>query len=238
MSRITYLLLVFILVSCNTKQKKLAELNIQANEYLMNEDLENAKKVLFQAIEIDKSNPYIKYRLIGVYAHQDSIDKAFEVLKEISTEQKNADFYHLKASMHELKGQKKEAFTLYNKALDVTDTIDVKNNNDISALISYARLETLAGKKEQAVAKLNKALKLDWLSYNHRDLLEFFRNEFEYYQGNGNSELDDPKNDITIKTTNPDSLKIVLKENHINISGSSSGRKDTTEIYFSEKYRN
>src|SRR5690606_14336995 len=99
MNRVTYLLLVLILVSCNTKQKKLAELNIQVNEYLINVDLENAKKVLFQAIEIDNSNPYIKYRLIGVYTHQDSIDKAFEVLKEISTEEKNADFYQLKAAM-------------------------------------------------------------------------------------------------------------------------------------------
>src|SRR5690606_35515393 len=134
-----------------------------------------------------------------------------------------------------LKGENKEAYNLYNTALDLTDTVYVKNQKHISTLINYTSLETLAGRQEHAVEKLNKVLELDSLTNNNRDLLEFFRNEFEYYQGNGNSEFDDFERDKTIKSINPDSIKILLKENHINIVGDeSSYGNDTTEIYVSE----
>ena len=123
------------------------------------------------------------------------------------------------------------------KALELTDKPKVKVEMDLSPLVNYAMLETLAGKKEQAVNRLNETLDLDWLTKINKEYLETFRNEFEFYQGNGTLEFD-LKRDILIKTTNSDSLELILRENHINISGSSSSNgNDTTEIYLSEKYR-
>ena len=113
----------------------------------------------------------------------------------------------------------------------------MKNEKDLMPLVNYAMLETLSGDNDQAVNRLNKTLNLNWLTESNKEYLATFRNEFEYYQGNGSLEFE-PQKDILIKTTNPDSLELTLKENHINISGSSSrGGNDTTEIYISEKFR-
>jgi len=149
----------------------------------------------------------------------------------------NPTFYQMKGGLHEFKGEKEMAIANYKKALELTDTIFVQDEMDLSPLINYAILETVAGNKTQALKRLNKTLDLEWMTESNKEFLEIFRNEIEYYQGEGTLEFD-PKRDILILTTRPDSLELVLKENHINISGSSSGgRNDTTEIYLSEKYR-
>lgn len=101
-------------------------------------------------------------------------------------------------------------------------------------------LETLSGKKGQAVNRLNKALKLDWLTENNIEHLEFFRNEFEFYQGSGVGEFKS-EDGIYIKTLNADSLISILKKNHINVSGSisvsnSSFKNDTIELSVTKKY--
>ena len=54
----------------------------------MNGDLENAKKSYLKAIEIDQSDTFIRYELIGVYVEQDSLKKAFELLEKVPVEQK------------------------------------------------------------------------------------------------------------------------------------------------------
>lgn len=78
---------------------------------------------------------------------------------------------------------------------------------------------------------------MNWLTDDNKRYIEDFRNEFEFYQGIGSQEFE-RRGDILIVTTNPDSLELILKENHINISGSSVGLKgDTTELYLSEKFR-
>ncbi|MCQ0111217.1 tetratricopeptide repeat protein [Zhouia amylolytica] len=237
------ILLLFIACSCKNSiseadKKRVTELNEKAVEYVMNGDLENAKINYLKAIQIDQSDTFTRYKLIGVYVEQDSLIKAFELLEKVPAEQKETEYYYqVKGGLFEFNGQKEQAIKNYKKALELTDKSKVKDEMDLSPLVNYAMLETLAGKKEQAVSRLNETLDLDWLTDSNKEYLETFRNEFEFYEGNGTLEFD-PKRDILIKTTNSDSLKLVLRENHINISGSSSSNgNDTTEIYLSEKYR-
>ena len=245
MNKITLIiLLVFITISCENSileadKKRVKEFNEKAVVYRIKGDFENAKKNYFKAIEIDKSNAFIRNQLIGVYIEQDSLERAFELLEKLPPKQKETEYYYqVKGGLYEYKGQKKEAITNYKKALELTDKPKVKDELDLSNLVNYAMLETLAGKNEQAVIRLNKTLELNWLTESNKEYLETFRNEFEFYQGNGSLEFE-PKRDVLIKTTNMDSLELVLKRNHINISGSNSTNgNDSTEVYVSEKYRN
>ncbi|PQJ32049.1 hypothetical protein BST92_08975 [Nonlabens arenilitoris] len=71
-------------------------------------------------------------------------------------------------------------------------------------------LETLAGKKEKGVERLNNTLSFSWLTESDKALLENFRNEFEYYQGTGVVEFHATR-DFSILTNNPDSLEQVFK---------------------------
>lgn len=244
MNKITYiLLLVFIINGCKKSlseadRNRVTELNEKAVEYRMNGDLENAKKYYSQAIEIDYENAFIRYEFIGIYVEQDSLDKAFDLLERIPEDLKETGYYYqVKAGLFEYRGQNEQAIYNYKKALELTDKPKVKDEMDIMHLVNYAMLETLSGEKDKAVNRLNKALEFNWLTESNKEYISTFRNEFEYYQGKGSLEFD-PKRDILILTTSPDSLELVLKENHINISGRSSvNREDTTEIYLSEKYR-
>ena len=244
MKKVTYIiLLVFIAISCKnsiseTDKNRVTELKEKAVEYRMNGDLENAKRNYTKAIEIDQSNTFLRYELIGVYVEQDSLNKAFKLLEKIPSEQKESEYYHqVKGGLFEQNGQIEKAIESYIKALKLMDKPKVNDEMDLMTLVNYAMLETLSGEKERAVSRLNKTLELNWLTESNKEYITTFRNEFEFYQGNGSLEFD-PKRDILIKTTNADSLKSVLKENHINISGSSwSNGNDTTEIYLSEKYR-
>tara|TARA_R110000822_G_scaffold81349_1_gene193319 strand:- start:145 stop:930 length:786 start_codon:yes stop_codon:yes gene_type:complete len=244
MKNITYIiLLLFIASSCKNSiseadKKRVTELNEKAVEYRMNGDLENAKSSYLKAMEIDQSDTFIRYELIGVYIEQDSLEKAYQVLENVPAEQKETEYYYqVKGGLYEYDGQKQKAINSYKKALVLIDKPNVKNEMDLMPLVNYAMLETLSGEKEKAVSRLNKTLELNWLTESNKEYITTFRNEFEFYQGNGTLEFD-PKRDILIKTTNSDSLKSILKENHINISGSSSSNgNDTTEIYLSEKYR-
>lgn len=244
MKKVTYIIfLAFIIISCDKSiseadKKRVSELNKEAVEYRMNRDLEKAKEYYSEALAIDQSNTFIRYELLGIYTEQDSLDKAFELLEKVPAKQKEAAYYYqVKGGLYEFKRQKKKAIENYKKAFELTDKPKVKNEMDLMPLVNYALLETLAGNKEKAVNRLNEALKLNWLSATNKEYLTTFRNEFEHYQDNGSLEFQ-PERDILIKTTNSDSLKLILEENHINISGShSSNGNDTIEIYFSEKYR-
>ena len=244
MKNITYIiLLLFIASSCKNSiseadKKRVTELNEKAVEYRMNGDLKNAKSSYLKAIEIDQSDTFIRYELIGIYIEQDSLEKAFQVLEKVPDEQKETEYYYqVKGGLYEYDGQKQKAINSYKKALELIDKPKVKDEMDLMTLVNYAMLETLSGEKEKAVSRLNKTLELNWLTESNKEYITTFRNEFEFYQGNGTLEFD-PKRDILIKTTNSDSLKSILRENHINISGSSSSNgNDTTEIYLSEKYR-
>lgn len=241
------LLLALIFLGCKKSiseaDKKLAvELNNKAIDYRMNNDLENAKKYFIKSLEIDPTDFSVRHQLIGIYTEQDSLSKAFEILDKIPSEQKNSqNFYQTKGNLYDYSKQKNKAIENYKKALELTELPKSLNKElDLNDLLNYAMLETLSGKKEQAVNRLNKALKLDWLTENNREYLESFRNEFEFYQGGGNAEFDS-EDRLYIKTTNADSLISILKNNHINVSGSVSVsnnnfKNDTTELFVSKKY--
>ena len=116
MKKITHIiLLLFIASSCKNSiseadKKRVTELNEKAVEYRMNGDLENAKRNYSEAIEIDQSNTFIQYELIGVYVEQDSLDKAFELLEKIPAEQKETEYYYqVKGGLFEFNGQKEQA---------------------------------------------------------------------------------------------------------------------------------
>ena len=243
MNRLLYIFFFILAISCDNTlseadKKRLAELNERAVEYRMDGDLEKAKELYSTAIDIDPSDPHMRYNLIGIYVQQDSLSKAFELLEKAPKEQKEtAYYYQVKAGLFEHNGQKQEAVENFKKALKLTEEPDVNNEKDLMPLVNYAMLETLSGDKDQAVARLNETLGLSWLTESNKEYVATFRNEFEYFQNNGSLEFE-PQQDILIKTTNPDSLELILKENHINVSGSSSsGGSDTTKIYISEKYR-
>lgn len=208
----------------------------------MNNDLEKAKEHFAQALEIDSTDFSVRYQLIGIYIEQDSLSKAFKILDEIPSEQKNTlNFYQTKGNLYDYSKQKNKAIENYNKALELTELpTKINNELDLNELVNYAMLETLSGKKDQAVNRINKTLKLDWLTENNIEHLETFRNEFEFYQGGGSVEFDS-EDRLYIKTTNADSLISVLKKNHINVSGSisvsnSNFKNDTTELSVTKKY--
>src|SRR5690606_18170426 len=156
MKNITYIiLLLFIASSCKNSiseadKKRLTELNEKAVEYRMNGDLENAKSNYLKAIEIDQSNTFIRYELIGVYVEQDSLEKAFQVLEKVPAEQKETEYYYqIKGGLYEYDGQKEKAIDSYKKALELTDKPKVKDEMDLMPLVNYAMLETLSGEKKQ-----------------------------------------------------------------------------------------
>lgn len=219
-------------------KNQVAVLREKAVESRLNDDLDSAKIYYYQAIDLDREDVSVLYELVGVYIEQDSIDKAFELLENVSIEQRqNGNYYGLKGTLYEYSGKWEQAISYYKKALKLRIMPVVKEEADLFALVDYALLETVSGQKELAVNRLNEALKLDWLTESNMDYIETFRNEIEYYQGNGFLEFD-PQKDLLVMTTNPDSLKRIFKENHINISGSSSSnRNDTTFIYLSAKYK-
>ena len=161
-----------------------------------------------------------------------------DVLEKMPNKQKEEVFYfQLKAGLLDYSGQNESARTFYKKALDLIDEPTLNNESDLYKLIDYAMIETLAGQKRTAVDRLNESLKLDWLNDDNKRYIEDFRNEFEFYKGNGSQEFE-PKQDYVILTTDPYSLEQLLRNNHINISGSSSGsRVDTSEIYISAKFK-
>ncbi|WLD23989.1 tetratricopeptide repeat protein [Flavobacterium dauae] len=243
------LIFAFMFLGCKksiseTDKKQAVELNNKAVEFRMNNDLEKAKEHFAKALEIDPTDFSVRHQLIGIYTQQDSLSEALEILDKVPSEQKNtSNFYQTKGNLYDYSKQKNKAIENYRKALELTELPKSFNKElDLNDLLNYAMLETLAGKKEQAVNRLNKALKLNWLTENNIEHLEFFRNEFEFYQGSGSAEFDS-EDEVYIKTTNTDSLISILKKNHINVSGSvnvsnSNFKNDTAELFVSKKYIN
>ena len=218
-------------------KKRVTELNEKAVQSLMIDDFEEAKANYLKALEIDKSDSFIRYELIGIYVEQDSLDKAFATLNEVPSDQKKTTYYYqVKAELHEYKGQVEKAITNYRKALELAEIPTVNNELDLVPMVNYAMLETFTGNQEQAVYRLNKVLDIDWMTYNNKQYVETFRNEFEFYEGNGRKDLE-PSRDLVFKTTNPDSIKALLKQNHINIAGTYSKGSDSTDVYVSQKFK-
>ncbi|WP_397298862.1 tetratricopeptide repeat protein [Nonlabens ulvanivorans] len=244
MKNITYLLFLFLIViGCksnlsDTEKKQVSELIRKAQVHRMNGHLDQAQVNYLKALEIDKKNTAIQYDLIGVYIEKDTLDLAFQVLKQIPEEEREStDYYHVEGGLYDYNGQSQKAIKSYQKALNLTQVPVVINQQDLNPLINYAMLETLAGKKEQGVNRLNNTLSFSWLAESDKALLQNFRNEFEYYQGTGVVEFHATR-DFSILTNNPDSLEQVLKTHHINIKAKSTGQHhDSTEIFFSKKFK-
>ena len=169
------ILLLFIASSCadsisEADKKRVKELNKKAVEFRMNGDLEKAKMNYLNAMEINQSDTFIRYELIGVYVEQDSLEKAFELLEKVPAEQKETGYYYqVKGGLFEFSGQKEKAIENYKMALELTDKPEVKDEMDLMPLVNYAMLETLTGQKEQAVNRLNKTLELNWLTEKNKE---------------------------------------------------------------------
>ncbi len=220
-------------------KKKATELNNQAVELRMNGELDKAINLYKKAYEIDESNLNVHFSILGIYIQKKEIKKAFDFLDKLSKEQKKTVYYYqTKGNLFEYDGKIDEAKENYKKAYELNEMVEIKNESDLNTLINYTMLETFAGHKEKAVNRINETLKLEWLTEANKDYLETFRNEFEFYQGDGALEFQNEK-EFRICTKNIDSLKQILKENHINISGSSSpiGISEFGEIRVNEKFR-
>ena len=233
------------MVSCQNNsisdadKKKAIELTEQASEFILNEEVGEAEKLYEQAHEIDKSNLNIHMTLIGVYGQRKEFDKAFELIEELPEEIKNSAYYYqAKGMVFELDGNMEKAQENFVKAYEVSEIGEIEDEIDLNTLVNYAMLETIAGHQQKAVNRLNEALKIDWLKESWIEHLELFRNECEFYQGNGSMNFGNEK-EIKICTKNLDSLEGVLKKHHINISGSSSahGGNEMGNISVTEKYR-
>lgn len=238
--------LILITVSCQNNsvsdadKRKALELNDQAVGFMMKGKINEAEKLYTQAFEIDNTNLNIHYALLGVYGQKKEIDKAFDLMNKLPEDQKNTTYYYqTKGGIFELDGNIKKAKENYIKAYELSEIVNIKNEYDLNTLINYSMIETFAGHKEKAVKRINETLKLDWLTERNKDYLETFRNEFEYYQGNGALEFQS-KSEMVICTKNIDSLEKVLKKHHINTSGSSFpiGNNQIGEIRINDKYRN
>ena len=232
---------------CSCKNNSLTESDKIKSEKLINKavdyrikgDLLESKKLYEKAFELDKTNLNIHQALIGIYVQKGETQKAFKFLDKLSEKQKESVYYYrTKGNLFEYDGKNEKAKEQYKMALDLSEIGKIKNEQDLNKLINYAMLETFAGYKDSAVNRLNEVLKFEWLNKSDKEHLETFRNEFEYYEGNGELGFQNKKV-IKICTKNVDSLEQILKENHINISGSSSslGRNKTAEIRVNEKYR-
>jgi tetratricopeptide (TPR) repeat protein len=140
-------------------KKRVTELNEKAVQSLMIADFEEAKANYLKALEIDKSDSFIRYELIGIYIEQDSLDKALSTLNKVPSDQKKTTYYYqVKAELLEYKGQEEKAITNYKKALELTEIPTVNNELDLVPIVNYAMLETFSGNREQAVDRLNKLL--------------------------------------------------------------------------------
>lgn len=227
MKKIIFILSMLLAVSCKNKTPskadiaKVTELNNKAIELRISGEFTKAEELYKEALELDDTDANIYYALIGIYMQKEEIENAFEILKKLpEREKKTSHYYQTKGNIFEYDGDLKRAKENYIKAYELTEPITVTSENDLGLLAGYASLETFAGYKEKAVQRMNKALKLDWLTESNKEFLENYRNEFEYYQGNGTKEFSD-KDELTICSKNIDSLTKVLKTHHINISGSS-----------------
>jgi len=220
-------------------KKKAIELNDQAVELIRDGKVEEAQDLYEQAHEIDESNPLVHRSLIGVYGQTKEFDKAFELLDELPEEMKNSAYYYqVKGRIYELAGDMGKAQENFIKAYEVSEIGEINSETDLNTLVNYAMAETVAGHRLRAVNRLNDALKINWLKESDIEFLETFRNEIEFYQGNGSMDFGN-ENEIKICTKNIDSLERVLKEHHINTSGSSSSNRtdDINSITVNEKFR-
>ncbi|GGB68557.1 hypothetical protein GCM10007424_05720 [Flavobacterium suaedae] len=238
-----FVILCLLVSSCQEKENKISdadikkaeELSMQAGDLYLDGEKDKALEKYNEAFKINNENFNYISSIIGIHVERNDFKKAFETLEELPVEDKKSVFYYqIKAGIYAFKKDYKSAKLNYQKAYEIAepiDAFDIEDEYDLMPLTGYAMLETYAGHKEKALKRLNTTLQLDWLSENNIMYIEQIRNEIEYYRG---IRFDDfsYSNDITICTTNVDSLEKVLHQNHINSSGSSSG-----EIYISEKYR-
>ncbi|MGH1383640.1 tetratricopeptide repeat protein [Kordia sp.] len=227
MKKITLIFLILTTIGCknNTLSEadklKVTELNNKAIELRIKGEIDKAEELYIKALEIDNTDLNIHYALVGIYMQKKEIDKAFDLLNNLPEDEKKEPYYYqAKGNVYEFDGDLKKAKENYIKAYELSEVIDVIAEEDLGLLVGYATLETFAGYKEKAVDRMNKALKLDWLTKSNKQFLESFRNEFEFYQGKGAKEFSD-KDEMTICSKNIDSLTNILKTYHINVAGSS-----------------
>jgi hypothetical protein len=76
---------------------------------------------------------------------------------------------------------------------------------------------------------------MDWLTTEDAEILEFSRNNIEYFQGI-DREFKSITEHLLIKTNNADSLVKVLKDQHVNV-GQIRSRRDSSEVSVPLKFR-
>ena len=238
-----FIIFLLVLIGCKENsvskvdQQKALELNNEASKFMMNGEISKAENLYKKASNLDPENISYNYALIGIYSQRKELDKAFKILEDLPESTKKTPYYfQIKGSLFEIKGDLTKAKLNYKKAYNLSNPVKVKEEKDLMQLVGYSMLETLAGEKDQAVNRINKALKLKWLTRSNREYLETFRNEFEYYAGKGNADFES-KRELTLCTHNADSLEKVLKKIHINISGTSETNKKNDRVYISKKFQ-
>lgn len=241
---LTLFLLILTFASCNQKtigeseRKKAITFNKQAEKSLINNDTAKAIKLYQKALKIDNQNLNSIFKLSGIYTVQKKYEKAIELIETLPESKKNTVFYYqTKGNIYDFKGDRAKAKDNYKKAFKKMELPELKTEYDLNQLVTYTMLETLSGSKESAVERLNQTMSLKWLNDSNIEYLTTFRNEFEFYQEDGISSFE-PKKEIKICTDNVESLKQVLKLNHVNVSGSSYSEPNSNgTVLISEKYR-
>jgi hypothetical protein len=208
---------------------------------LMNDGkFEEAALKFEEAYKTNSDNFDYLVHAIESYNQEGEHEKSLQLLKKYAERYEDSPiFFQQKASVYQQMGDIKSAKQNIRKAYEVWEPIeinDLNNEVDLMPLTGYAMLEATAGYQQKALQRMNDALKLEWLSESNKKYLHRVRNEIEYYGINSNM-IPEYTNDITICTTNIDSLEAVLFKNHINVSGSSSKGKQAGKVYVAERFR-
>ena len=229
------MIVILLMTNCtnqttNTKDEQL--LDSLWNQAISVRDMALKEELLDSAISLDPSNILYFTTLAGIYSQTDRMTEAIQMLDDLPDEMKSTPIYfETRGTLSELAGEMDKAIEYFRKAYLLFEPLEIKAETDLLLLGNYAQLKTLAGEKEAAVALLNETLQLDWLSSANREHIELIRNELEFYTGNGSLKMFEDSF-FVIKTDYPDSLEILLRENHVNVRGYSSDG-----LHVSEKFR-
>ncbi|TRO66774.1 tetratricopeptide repeat protein [Christiangramia sabulilitoris] len=239
---LNFIFFLIIFSSCDNNSaskedlQKALELSNTASEFLMNGEISKAEEFYSQASKLDPESIDYKYALIGIFIRREEFDKAHETLESLPKTTKGTPYYfQTKGFILEKEGKLQKAQLNYKQAYKLSDSVEVREEADLMPLVNFSMLETLAGEKDKAVNRINKVLQYNFLTRSNKEYLETFRNEFEYYSGKGNSDFEQ-KRDLTLCTKNIDSIEKVLKQRHINISGTSQTNEKYDKIYISNKF--
>lgn len=187
MKKTIYIALISILVvSCSDKEVQINNLLNKAVDYSVSMKIDSAEFCYQTALRIDKNSFPIITNYVSFLINNKEYEKALSTLENLSEKDKTSEIYFsLRGQILEYTGKLDEAKTLYKQQFGQLEYFEPKNSNDLLIYTGYLMLETLAGKSDLALRKCNNLLSQNWISQNDSMILIPFRNEVEYYDGNG-----------------------------------------------------